>query len=152
VQERGYGAIDGTLPLLSICAGIIVGAFYASWSTLKTVKQKTASGNALVPEDRLHPMIVGAVSLAVGLLWFAWTSSPAISPWPQILAGIPIGVGVQVILLQSLAYLIDIYTTGAASAISGTMIVRSLVGGTFPLFAPQMYRKFGVSIAVLIIQ
>ncbi|EAU36710.1 predicted protein [Aspergillus terreus NIH2624] len=152
VQERGYGAIDGTLPLLSICAGIIVGAFYASWSTLTTVKQKAASGNALVPEDRLHPMIVGAVSLAIGLLWFAWTSSPAISPWPQILAGIPIGVGVQVILLQSLAYLIDIYTTGAASAISGTMIVRSLVGGTFPLFAPQMYRKFGVSIAVLIIQ
>lgn len=91
-------------------------------------------------------MIVGAISLVVGLFWFAWTSSPAISPWPQILAGIPIGIGVQVILLQSLAYLIDIYTTRAASAISGTMIVRSLIGGTFPLFAIRMYHKLGVSI------
>ncbi|KAL3429131.1 major facilitator superfamily domain-containing protein [Aspergillus tetrazonus] len=93
VQERAYDLIDGTLPLLSICLGIIVGAFYASWSALTKVKRKAAKGNALIPEDRLCPMIVGA-----------------------ILAGIPIGVGVQVILLQSLAYLTDIYTTGAASA------------------------------------
>ncbi|KAL4926722.1 major facilitator superfamily domain-containing protein [Aspergillus undulatus] len=149
VQERAYGPVDGTLPLLSICLGIIVGAIYASWSTLTTVKQKAAKGNTLVPEDRLRPMIVGALSLSIGLLLFAWTSFPATSPWPQILAGIPIGVGVEVILLQSLAYLIDTYTTGAASAISGTMIVRPLVGGTFPLFAPQMYHKFGVSIVVL---
>jgi hypothetical protein len=133
------------LPLLSICLGIIIGAFYASWYTLTTVQKKAAGGNTLIPEDRLRPMIVGALSLAIGLFWFAWTSSPDISPWPQTLAGIPIGIGVQVILLQSLAYLIDIYTTGAASAISGTMIVRSLVGGTFPLFAPEMYHKFGVS-------
>ncbi|CAI7668948.1 unnamed protein product [Penicillium manginii] len=144
VQERGYGAVEGTLPLLSICLGIIIGAFYASWYTLTTVQKKAAGGNTLIPEDRLRPMIVGALSLAIGLFWFAWTSSPDISPWPQTLAGIPIGIGVQVILLQSLAYLIDIYTTGAASAISGTMIVRSLVGGTFPLFAPEMYHKFGV--------
>ena len=66
------------------------------------------------------------------------------NPWPQIFAGVPIGVGVQVILLQSLAYLIDIYTTSAASAISGTMIIRSLVGGTFPLFAMRMYQGFDV--------
>jgi hypothetical protein len=91
-------------------------------------------------------MIVGAASLPVGLFWFAWTSSPSMSSWPQILAGVPIGFGVQVILLQSLAYLIDIYTTKAASAISGTMIVRSLIGGTFPLFALQLYHGLGVRI------
>jgi hypothetical protein len=99
-----------------------------------------------MPEDRLPPMIVGAAALPIGLFWFALSSSPLINPWPQILAGVPIGIGVQVILLQSLAYLIDIYTTRAASAISGTMIVRSLVGGTFPLFALEIYGKLGVCI------
>lgn len=132
------------MPLLSICLGIVVGGFYASWFTLTTFKRKAAFGNVLVPEDRLPPMIIGALSLAIGLFWFAWTSSPAINPWPQIVAGIPIGIGVQVILLQSLAYLIDIYTTRAASAISGTMILRSLIGGTFPLFAIRMYDWLGV--------
>ena len=146
MQERGFDAIDGTLPLLSICLGIVVGGFYASWFTLTTFKRKAAFGNNLAPEDRLLPMIVGAASLAIGLFWFAWTSSPSISPWPQILSGISIGIGVQVILLQSLAYLIDIYTTRAASAISGTMIFRSLIGGTFPLFAIRMYEELGVRI------
>ena len=89
-------------------------------------------------------MIVGACLLAIGLFWFALTSSPAMNPWPQILAGVPIGIGVQVVLLQSLTYLIDIYTTNANSAISGTVIVRSLIGGVFPLFAIPMYRCFGV--------
>ena len=89
-------------------------------------------------------MIIGACLLAVGLLWFALASSPSIDPLPQILAGVPIGAGVQVVLLQSLAYLIDIYTTNANSAISGTVVVRSLIGGGFPLFAVPMYQRLGV--------
>ena len=93
-------------------------------------------------------MIIGACLLTLGLFWFAWTSSPKISPWPQILAGVPIGVGVQVVLLQSLAYLIDIYTVNANSAISGTVVVRSLIGGGFPLFAIPMYRRFGVCLSL----
>lgn len=142
VQDRGFDAISGTLPLISVCLGIVLGGLYASSVTLTTFRRKAATG--IVPEDRLAPMIVGAISLAIGLFWFAWTSSPHMSPWPQIVAGIPIGIGVQVVLLQSLAYLIDIYTTRAASAISGTMIVRSLVGGTFSFFAIPMYHEFGV--------
>ena len=51
----------------------------------------------------------------------------------------------QVILLQAITYLIDVYTVNANSAISGTVIVRSLIGSTFPLFALTMYQGFGVS-------
>ncbi|KAK4464467.1 major facilitator superfamily domain-containing protein [Cladorrhinum samala] len=144
VQQRGFTPIGGTLPLLAISAGILIGGIYASWYTLTTFKQKAAAGKGVVPEDRLPPMIWGAGYLAAGLFLFAWTSSPHMNPWPQILAGLPIGVGVQVILLQSLAYLIDIYTVRAASAISGTMIVRSLLGGTFPVFALRLYKALGV--------
>lgn len=89
-------------------------------------------------------MIFGGCLLAIGLFWFAWTSAPTSNPWPQILAGIPVGIGVQVVLLQSLAYLVDIYTTNSNSAISGTVIVRSLIGGGFPLLAIPMYQRFGV--------
>lgn len=145
VQERGFGLVQGALPLFVVCIGILIGALYVSWYSLTTLRKKSAEKDGLEPEDRLPPMIVGAVLLAVGLFWFAFTSSPSINPWPQIIAGLPIGIGLQVILLQSLAYLIDIYTVRANSAISGTVMVRSLVGGTFPLFAIPLYGKIGVS-------
>lgn len=122
-----------------------MGAFYASNYTFTTLRDKARKNGKLEPEDRLPPMIVGAVLLAIGLFWFAWTSSPSINPWPQILSGIPIGFGVQVILLQSLAYIIDIYLTKANSAISGTVMVRSLIGGLFPLFAIRLYQRLHVS-------
>lgn len=145
VQQRGFSLVAGTLPLLAICAGIILGAFYASNYTFTTLRAKANEKGKLEPEDRLPPMIVGAALLVIGLFWFAGTSSPSMNAWPQIISGIPIGFGVQVIMLQSLAYLIDIYLTSANSAISGTIIVRSLIGGLFPLFAVRLYQRLEVS-------
>jgi len=89
-------------------------------------------------------MIVGAAVLPFGMFWFAWTSSPDMNPWPQIIAGIPIGAGIQIITLQNLAYVLDIYTVDANSAVSGTVIVRSLLAGLFPLIAIPMYGNLGV--------
>ena len=40
--------------------------------------------------------------------------------------------------MQTLAYLIDVYTVNANSALSANTIVRSLVAGGFPLFAAPM--------------
>ena len=122
-----------------------MGAFYASIYTLTTLRAKAHRNGNLEPEDRLPPMMIGAAWLTIGLFWFAWTSSPRINAWPQILSGVPIGFGVQVILLQSLAYIIDIYLAKSNSAISGTVMVRSLVGGLFPLFAIRLYQRLHVS-------
>lgn len=123
----------------------MLGAFYASSYTFTTLRAKASENGKLEPEDRLPPMMVGAALLVIGLFWFAWTSSPSINAWPQVMSGIPIGFGVQVILLQSLAYIIDIYLTNANSAISGTIIVRSLIGGLFPTFAMRLYQRLSVS-------
>ncbi|KAL8737330.1 MAG: hypothetical protein Q9181_001786 [Wetmoreana brouardii] len=145
VHDRGFSLIAGTLPLLAICIGIILGAVYASVYTITTLRAKAQRNGKLEPEDRLPPMIIGAAALVLGLFLFAGTSSPSISAWPQIFSGIPIGFGVQVILLQSLAYIIDIYLVKSNSAISGTVMVRSLIGGLFPLFAIRLYERLHVS-------
>lgn len=132
------------MPLIAVIVGIVFGAVYVSRYTLTTYSRKFREQGKLVPEDRLPPMIVGAAVLPFGLFWFAWTSSPAITPWPQIVAGVPIGAGIQIITLQSLAYVLDIYSVDANSAVSGTVIVRSLLGGLFPLIAIPMYQNLGV--------
>ena len=143
--QRGFDPVDGALPLIAVIAGIIIGSVYVAYYTLTTIRQKVLRKGRVTPEDRLFPMIIGGCMLTIGLFWFAFTSSPNINPWPQMLAGVPVGIGFQVVLLQSLAYIVDIYTTNANSAISGTVIVRSLVGGCFPVFAVPMYQHFGVS-------
>jgi MFS transporter, DHA1 family, multidrug resistance protein len=127
-----------------VIVGILLGSAYISRYTFTTLGKKVKEYGKLVPEDRLPPMIVGAGLLPFGLFWFASVSSPTITAWPQIIAGVPIGAGIQIISLQCLAYTVDIYSVDANSAISGTIIVRSLIGGLFPLFAIPMYRDFGV--------
>jgi hypothetical protein len=62
----------------------------------------------VVPEERLPPMMLGAVMLPAGLFWFAWTSSPHITWVPQVLAGIPIGMGIFMIFMQGINYIIDV--------------------------------------------
>lgn len=145
MRERGFAPIDASLPLIAVVIGIIIGSVYVSRYTLTVYGRKFREQGKVVPEDRLPPMIVGAAVLPLGLFWFAGTSSPLITPWPQIVAGVPIGAGIQIITLQSLAYVLDIYSVDANSAVSGTVIVRSLLGGLFPLVAIPMYSKLGVS-------
>jgi hypothetical protein len=57
--------------------------------------QCTDCAHLCIPEQRLPPMMIGSVILVVGLFWFAWTSSPSINPWPQIISGVFIGGGVS---------------------------------------------------------
>jgi DHA1 family multidrug resistance protein-like MFS transporter len=112
---------------------------------MTTLRRKFAEHGKIDPEDRLPPMIAGAFFLPIGLFWFAWTSSPTSNPWPQILSGVPTGIGTQLIMLQSLAYIIDIYGCNANSAIAGTVIVRSFIAGLFPVLAIPLYSRLGVS-------
>ncbi len=78
----------------------------------------------------------------------AWTSFPSINPWPQIIAGVPIGFSVIVITLQGLNYIIDCYTVNANSALAAMTFVRSWFGAGFPLFAAIMFHKLGVSSSI----
>lgn len=102
VQQRGYSEGVGALPFIAIFVGILGAVAYISRYTLTTVKQSFKEHGTIIPEVRLLPCIWGAILLPVGCFWFAWTSFPSISPWPQIFAGIPIGAGIYLIFLQVL--------------------------------------------------
>jgi DHA1 family multidrug resistance protein-like MFS transporter len=92
----------------------------------------------VTPEERLLPMIAGGFILPIGLFWFAWTSFPSISPWPQIVSGIPLGMGIMLIFLQGFNYIIDTYLMYSNSAIAANTFLRSFFGAGFPLIALPM--------------
>jgi MFS transporter, DHA1 family, multidrug resistance protein len=144
-QERGWNLGVGALPFLGITVGVVFGAVLVSWITKTRFARKLKKHGRVVPEERLPPMIIGGMMLPIGLFWFAWTSNKNIHWAPQVVAGVPIGMGIFMIFMQGLNYLIDVYLMFANSAIAANTVFRSLAGAGFPLFATQMYHKLGVN-------
>ncbi|KAE8384529.1 major facilitator superfamily domain-containing protein [Aspergillus alliaceus] len=132
------------LPFIAITIGVLLGACLIIYTRKTRFARKLAKNGKVVPEECLVPMMIASVLLPIGLFWFGWTSSPSISWVPQVIVGVPIGLGILVIFMQGLNYLIDVYMMFANSAIAANTLVRSTLGGAFPLFATKMYQNLGV--------
>lgn len=136
-EQRHMGAVVSTLPFISILVGVLIGCILLASTTRTRLAPNPKEGR--VQETRLLLMIAGGVALPVGLFWFAWTSFPSTSPWPQIIASVPIGFSIIVVTLQGMNYIIDCYTINANSAIAAMTFVRSLFGAGFPLFVSYLH-------------
>jgi DHA1 family multidrug resistance protein-like MFS transporter len=137
-EVRGWNLGVGALPFIAVTVGVFFGALLIVYTSKTRFARKLKETGHVVPEERLIPMMIGGAVFPAGLFWFAWTSNPRIIWVPQVLAGIPIGMGVLLIFLQGLNYIIDCYKWNANSAIAANTFVRSLVGAGFPLFATGM--------------
>ncbi|KAK8202200.1 Citrinin biosynthesis cluster MFS transporter mrr1 [Zalaria obscura] len=143
-EERMWNAGVGALPFLSISVGVVLGGLLITYTTKTRFARKLKEHGKVIPEERLIPMIIGGAVFPAGLFWFAWTSNPNILWVPQVLAGIPIGMGILVIFLQGLNYIIDCYAMNANSAIAANTFFRSWLGAGFPMFATGMFHNLGV--------
>lgn len=132
------------LPFLGVLVGVLIGIGYIVWISKGRFARKIAKHGRVIPEERLVPMIPASVALPVGLFWFGWTSHPDVHWAPQVVAGAPIGFAIIVIFMQGINYIIDVYLMFANSGIAANTIVRSALGGGFPLFAVQMFQRLGV--------
>ncbi|KAM0719288.1 hypothetical protein Q7P37_005193 [Cladosporium fusiforme] len=142
--DRGMDAGISSLPFLSIFVGVLIACAALTWETKVIFTPKLVKAKKLIPEERLPPMMVGGLSLVIGLFWFAWTSFPSINPWPQIISGVFIGIGIIMVFMPAVIYLIDVYLFEANSALAGNTFIRSLIAAVFPLFSSYMYQDLGV--------
>ncbi|KAH6611830.1 major facilitator superfamily domain-containing protein [Boeremia exigua] len=143
-NERGWSLGVSQLPFGAFIVGIVIGAGVIAYSTATNFTRSFKKHGKSIPEERLPPMIVGAIALPVGLFWFAWTSNPNITWVPQVLSVALIGMGCMVPFWQGLSYLIDCYGFYSNSAIAVNTFIRSFAGAFFPLFTHAMYRNLGV--------
>ena len=143
-QERGWSLGVSSLPFVSFIFGIIMGTGVMAYSTATNFKRAYILHGAPVPEERLPPMILGAVVLPIALFWWAWTSFPSITWVPQVISTAFIGMGMLVTFWQGMNYIMDVYGPLSNSAIAINTFVRSIAGAVFPIFAPAMYHKLGV--------
>ncbi|KAJ6038238.1 hypothetical protein N7460_008009 [Penicillium canescens] len=113
--------------------------------------RRLISNHAVDPETGKPPaeamvsfICICAVLIPIGELWFAWTCSPASIHWiAPLLAGIPFGAGNTGVFVYASNYLTGSYGMYAASALAGSSVIRSILGGVLPLAGSYMYASLG---------
>lgn len=143
-QQRGWSVPESDLPFVAVLLGVICAFLTCSLYTMTEFKRRVHANNGVfVAEDRLPPMILGALILPPSLLWFGWSGNVH---WiSQVIAGFVIGYGLLLIFITGIVYLVDVYQHHANSAMSIHVVVRSLIACCFPLWANLMYDHLGIA-------
>lgn len=143
-EVRGWSQSIGSLSFLGVLVGQIFGLVFSFYLDERYKAQSMAKGGHATPEDRLPPMCIGGPFIAVGLLWFAFTTYPSIHWIVPLIGSAFFGFGQVLVFISAINYIIDAYTLYAASSLAANAIMRALFGFAFPLFTTQMYANLGV--------
>ncbi|KAG7063385.1 Vegetative incompatibility protein HET-E-1 [Colletotrichum scovillei] len=122
-QERGWAPGIGGLAFLGIgCGTLIPIAAEPLLRRIVNLHQKDPATGNVKPEARVSVVCIGAVLLAVGQLWFAWTCRPGTHWIVPIIAGVPYGAGNACTFIYANNYMAQSYGVYAASALAGNMV------------------------------
>ncbi|KKY26274.1 putative mfs multidrug [Phaeomoniella chlamydospora] len=148
-QSRGWSAPTASLPFIAVDLGILSAWAIFSIFTTTWYKRRWLARRSSLPEDRLPPMLVGALLLPPSLLWFGWSTT---THWiSQVLASYFIGVSLLLVFIAGIVYIVDVYNVHANSAMSIHVVVRSIVASSFPLFATPLYDGLGIEWATTLL-
>lgn len=128
-QDRQWPQSTSGLSFLGMMIGQILGCAYSTLDDVryKKLADRTAYGRP-PPEARLIPSMVGAVTLPIGLFWFAWTNYRSIHWIVCQIGTVFFGFSHVSIFLSVVNYLVDGYTFYAASALAANAVIRALFG------------------------
>ncbi|TGO55610.1 hypothetical protein BCON_0089g00050 [Botryotinia convoluta] len=141
---RGYGPVTSELPFLALLLGTIFGGTANILNNKFYTRKFEANDNQPVPEARLPPMMIGSIFFAAGLFIFGWTSAPSIHWVAPCIGLIFMGFGFFTIFQSALNYLIDTFSSCAASAVAAQTFVRAIFAALFPLFVTSMFQNLGI--------
>ncbi|KAK9234753.1 major facilitator superfamily domain-containing protein [Lipomyces kononenkoae] len=145
VFERQYGFSSNNVGLTYLGTGVgqFVGLISFGAASDLIVK-KMAKGGELKPEYRLVPVLLGGCLLPIGLLWYGWTAEYKIFWIVPIIGMVLIGAGMITIFVPVSTYLVDAFTTYAASATAANTVLRSLGGAFLPLCGMKLESALGI--------
>lgn len=140
--EDRYGesvSIAG-LNYISLGSGFFLGTQICAPLQDRIFRKLKSRNNGLGrPEFRVPLMVPAALMVPIGLFLYGWAAQ-AHTHWIVPNLGTTVAAaGIYLGFLCIQTYIVDTYTTYAASAIAATTVLRSLAGFGLPLFAPYMY-------------
>jgi len=142
-EKHNFSFVASYVPLISISIGFYFGGALNIVNSNRYSKIKKKYGT-VAPEQRLPAMMFFGWTLPCGLFIYGWTMRPSIH-WfvPCIGLGF-VGSGVATIFQGSLVYIVDYNVKYGASGIAANTVLRSVFGGSFPLFSLQLMSNLGV--------
>ncbi|OAQ73260.1 major facilitator superfamily transporter [Pochonia chlamydosporia 170] len=132
---------------LPIGAGAIL-SMISFWSWDNYVARAAARGAEWTKSDeyrRVPLATIGGPLFVISLFWLGFTSKPSIPFFVPMLAGLPFGMGFQLIFMTLLNYLTDAYEVYAASANAAASATRSCLAVVLPLATKAMCDKLDIS-------
>ncbi|BCR88169.1 MFS transporter [Aspergillus chevalieri] len=143
-QERKWNPGVGGLPFLGVLVGMLTAIAYTVMDNQRYIKCQERHNGFAPPEARLPPCMLSAITVPIGLFWFAWTNSPSIHWMASVAALVPFGFGLVIVYMGIVNYLVDSYTVYSASVLAAMSVLRYMFGGVFPLFTTYMYKGLGI--------
>ncbi|KAL2015071.1 hypothetical protein VTK56DRAFT_6406 [Thermocarpiscus australiensis] len=140
--QYGFSSSISGLTFLGIGVGMFIGLISVGTALDKIAAHRQRT-RLLQPEDRLPPLVPGAIFIPVGLFWYGWALQAHVF-WLVPLLGMGVfGAGIIATFVPIQMYLIDAFPDHVASALAGLAVMRSVVGATLPLAGGQMYDTLG---------
>lgn len=111
---------------------------------LEQAKQRNASWPRSEEYRRLPLACLSGPLNVSSLFWLGWTARSDIHWIVPMLAGVPFGMGLELVFISMLNYLADAYDIYAASALASSAFSRSIFAVLLPLAASPMYGRLGI--------
>ena len=143
-EHRHWKPLVASLPFINILLGAIIGCSLNVWNQFLYNKAYHAAGDRPVPEKRLPPMMLGSFLFAGGQFVTGWTAGPSVHWIVPCIGLVMQGTGFFTIFQAALNYLVDTFTSYAASAVAANTFLRSMFAGAFPLVVTPLYHNIGV--------
>ncbi|KAH3910299.1 hypothetical protein HBH56_149830 [Parastagonospora nodorum] len=154
--QYGFNSLSTGLTFLGLGAGVIIAAiailtfskgYYKPRVHEAVVHEEPKPSFAtsrIAPEKRLPLAMVGGPCITIGLFLFGWPAAYQVHWIVPTIAEAFFGIGNMLIFMSCMMYITDTYgPLYSASAMASNAILRYILGGTFPLFAVQMFRGMG---------
>ncbi|KAH6871772.1 major facilitator superfamily domain-containing protein [Thelonectria olida] len=134
----------GGLNFISLGLGSILGAAIAICFVDRIYRRlKKEHGDVGLPEFRVPSMFVGSILIPIGIFWYGWSVQARVH-WIMPNMGVAILAAGTIVCLQGMqGYIIDTYSRFSASGLAAAVVLRSLAGFGFPLFAPYLNKALG---------
>jgi MFS family permease len=145
-QYYGFSARGAGLSFIGAGVGNLLGLAAIGILSDRIIKQVTAQGKTQRPEDRLPPIITipASVFVPLGLIMYGWTAEKQVHWIAPMIGTAIVGFGMIAIIMCINMYLVDAFTTYAASAMAANAVWRSLLGALLPLCGLRVYNTLGL--------
>ena len=131
-----------SLNYIALGIGFVLGGQINTWLCDPIYRRLKAKNNGVgKPEYRVPLMIPASCLIPIGLFWYGWSAQAQIHWIMPDIGVFFFGIGSILCLQCAQTYIIDSYQRYAASGMAAAVVLRSIAGFAFPIFAPYMYDK-----------